>query len=793
MKEKTLAWRWKKERELFLDFLKKTRWMILLASAILLFTYIQWLKAPILHVDPEILILDPASRFGGGHAGRPGLTLANMLLGLTKFNPDLMSAFGWLALCVAGVMVGYTLYRCGLRDPYVCAALGPLMFISAAVASQFYWYQRLISTSVAYVLCGAAAALSWFGLMKKKWLPCLLSVPLLAWAFSIYQSMPFVYIALAITAYLLLYRRLALTDEKAAPGFAAVVGQVLIFAAAYLLYALPANVFLIDAHQKEVFREMTSYWGRQPLFQCLRSVLGYVKSGLLGNGTVPYTTWIYGALSVLAFLAALWECWNAKGKKGRWLYVLAVAALQSCPFLVAVYCGGAPLAHSQLVYPVVMACNILFLAGLRPAKRPAASRLVAAALAVVLIWSQSGVVMRLLYTDHTTGEEDLRVMEEIAFRIHQIDPANKPVALVGEYAQKLNPACRSLEYIGWSVLNWGAADAPHYMVRTARMERFYQSLGMDITTVADESGMLAARRAALDMPVWPAPGSVKETENCVVVKLSEDRWPEEVVEPALTSMGALELPYGDAARVTVESAAVEDGRLTVRGVVRQSDMRYSSWRPHLYLLSGETGEMFELASAKYGRPGLMVDGQDAANSCFVAMAPADAVEALGDYTVLFGYEDTVSGQTSLCDTSISLGAALGGHAAGLPGADQTEKTDRPGDIGFYRTNARLEGSELVSDGTTAGTILWGPYSETVPGVYDITLNYVVESVSDAAEGTFDVALDTQRYAAVSFTAGQTSATLEDVSIEAGHKFEARVSVPAGMVIRVQSIHYTRVG
>ncbi len=135
------------------------------------------------------------------------------------------------------------------------------------------------------------------------------------------------------------------------------------------------------------------------------------------------------------------------------------------------------------------------------------------------------------------------------------------------------------------------------------------------------------------------------------------------------------------------------------------------------------------------------------------------------------------------------------RAGGLPTAEQTEKTDRPGNVGFrFLNNAELnENGELVSDGATGGIILYGPYSETVPGVYDITLNYTVEAAAGAAEGTFDVALDTQRYAAVSFTAGQTSATLEDVSIEAGHKFEARVSVPAGMVIRVQSIHYTRVG
>ncbi len=135
------------------------------------------------------------------------------------------------------------------------------------------------------------------------------------------------------------------------------------------------------------------------------------------------------------------------------------------------------------------------------------------------------------------------------------------------------------------------------------------------------------------------------------------------------------------------------------------------------------------------------------------------------------------------------------RASGLPAADQTEKVDMPGADGYcYANNAALnENGELASDGVTGGTILYGPYSDTVSGVYDITLNYVVDSVGEGTEGTFDVALDAKSYAATTFTADQTSATLENVSIEDGHQFEARVSIPAEMAIRVQSIHYARVG
>ena len=131
---------------------------------------------------------------------------------------------------------------------------------------------------------------------------------------------------------------------------------------------------------------------------------------------------------------------------------------------------------------------------------------------------------------------------------------------------------------------------------------------------------------------------------------------------------------------------------------------------------------------------------------------------------------------------------------GLPRVDQTEKTDTPDMVGFIYANAALsESSELVSDGSAEGFILWGPYSQTVAGKYNITLNFAVESFVNSDEGFFDVALDTEQIAMVPYTADQTSVTLENVIVEEGHQFEARVWVPQGMIVRVQSIKYERVG
>ena len=131
---------------------------------------------------------------------------------------------------------------------------------------------------------------------------------------------------------------------------------------------------------------------------------------------------------------------------------------------------------------------------------------------------------------------------------------------------------------------------------------------------------------------------------------------------------------------------------------------------------------------------------------------------------------------------------------GLPSVEQWKKTDTPNKVGFQFSNAKLnENNELVSDGGLGGCILFGPYTESVPGTYNISLNYVIDSNEENGKGVFDVALDAAAVASMEFDTTRTTVTLENVVIEAGHLFEARVWVPKGMIVRVQSIDYERVG
>ena len=56
---------------------------------------------------------------------------------------------------------------------------------------------------------------------------------------------------------------------------------------------------------------------------------------------------------------------------------------------------------------------------------------------------------------------------------------------------------------------------------------------------------------------------------------------------------------------------------------------------------------------------------------------------------------------------------------------------------------------------------------------------------------FDAALDAQMVCQEEFDDSSHSVVLTNVTIEEGHIFEARVWVPQGMIVRIQSIEYER--
>lgn len=135
------------------------------------------------------------------------------------------------------------------------------------------------------------------------------------------------------------------------------------------------------------------------------------------------------------------------------------------------------------------------------------------------------------------------------------------------------------------------------------------------------------------------------------------------------------------------------------------------------------------------------------------------------------------------------------HNAGLPDLEQDYKIVYANNSDLLYKDAELDDNNiLVSNGKQTGYVMYGPYTESIVGNYNIKLNYRVEYLNGASvdsEAVFDVALDSQSYRSITCEKNENSVTLENVNIYDGHKYEIRVFAPKGVRMYVYSIEYER--
>ena len=158
-------------------------------------------------------------------------------------------------------------------------------------------------------------------------------------------------------------------------------------------------------------------------------------------------------------------------------------------------------------------------------------------LTLIFCWTQILDTERLIYTDNVRSQEDFRLAISVEPRIDEVSDAEKPAVFVGVYNNNLNAACVRGDIIGQSIFNWDSSVEPQYWNSTYRICRITRTYGFNFKE-ASEMQLVEARRLAQNMPSWPANVSVLDTGEFTVVKLSEDKWPEELLGLDLTELSA---------------------------------------------------------------------------------------------------------------------------------------------------------------------------------------------------------------------------------------------------------------
>ena len=163
-------------------------------------------------------------------------------------------------------------------------------------------------------------------------------------------------------------------------------------------------------------------------------------------------------------------------------------------------------------------------------------------------------------------------------------------------------------------------------------------LGFSLKSASQEQ-VTAARQQALTMPSWPAAGSVVDAGEYVIVKLSEDQWPEEVLSASAEATNAPEITNN--LQIAVDSVNMVDDKLQIKGWIIREGVNADMALPSVYLRSRTTGEYLRISTARVARPDLVnafENGYLYENAGYAAaVTPSTLKESLENYDLLIGF------------------------------------------------------------------------------------------------------------------------------------------------------------
>lgn len=507
------------EGEMFKAYLWKYRWSIAIFYVLFLLVWSPWLIQIPIRIDTETMINKPTSTAGWYSIGRQGALFTKNILGMRWFNPIFATLCGYLLIGIVGVLFGYMFWRISKRDSILYSAFGFICFTSPVMAEQFYFNLQIFEIAWAYFMCVCAVLFSYYGILKKRLISCILSVGSTIWIFSTYQTFVALYIAVVVVCFIFLYNRCSVeTSNEGIPYWTLIFGLISLFLAAFVINSVITNRFFSTSD----YLSGKILWRVRPFEQCISNVITHIIEGFLGHRVFYSPCYYVLAISTIVFSSI--RILQSRKKTG-WIAILAVIGLQITPFMLTILIGEEPAVRAQLVYPFVLGSDILLLNCFLPKHK--IWKMGLALLTIFLCWTQLLVTERLIYTDNVRVQEDLRLVSALEQELAGKIESGKKVVFVGVYECKLNAACLRGQMIGQSIFKWDSEVDPKYMNSTRRICAISRTLGLEFEGGNAEQTM-EARRIAQDMPCWPKEGSVIDAEDFIVVKLSEDRWPHEI-------------------------------------------------------------------------------------------------------------------------------------------------------------------------------------------------------------------------------------------------------------------------
>ncbi len=526
--------------EIVSKFLEKYRSRILLLWAFVFLVHGEKLHSEIIGIDTEDLIHIQGDFYGGWlNTGRQGLVALKWLTASLKYRPYVAGLFT-LVLFGLAVSAFFVLWdkQCGKKreQTWLSWIMGSLLVIAhPVITEQFYFTLQSAEICIGMLLTTLALFLVNGYDGKKRWWKLACAVLVLLLTFSVYQSFVVLFIFGTVTILLLQAIREISDGEKTTAGrlLQKIIPFLVTFLAAFCLNQLVTKLFFGSSD----YLSGQVLWGKFKITDNFRAIVGHMVKALTGYDSIYYH-FVFGVLCILTTVLIVILCRrDAKGKKGVTAVLLFyLAALFLTPFLMTIVCGGTPAARAQLVLPFATGflayLDGVLLAEQKRAKQtePAGvtvSKTVTVFMAVICavgIFGELQTTLSLYYTEEMRFEQDAYLGRELIQEIEKVTAeageTSLPVAVIGKREFSGNNACIRGEIMGKSIFDHDTEVEPQYYWSTRRVLGFLHILGADYPQVSKEE-FSAVTEQSIDMPCFPAEGSVQVRDGKVVIKLSE--------------------------------------------------------------------------------------------------------------------------------------------------------------------------------------------------------------------------------------------------------------------------------
>ena len=413
----------------------------------------------------------------------------------------------------------------------------------------------------AMLLCVlAASGAGQFAFFGGKWFWAAGSILLLVWAFGTYQAMAAVAASLIVILFMTVYlgENGKEQDRQRFGWLLAGVKLAAVFVIGFVLYMAAAAAVRTLSGGSEAYVADMMHWKKDGFNVCVHWIAGELRRVFDCYYVMfrPEFGW-----AVLLFFISSLEWMRRRKRPGKLWYLASVCVFLLSPFLMTLVAGYYQPIRAHLVYPLVFASDLSFLTAFlwpeeeaaegekmekacagkdsteksgaaengrekhrkRAVQRRKGAAFAAAALCLLISWSQAEDGEALFETVHQVSEQDIGLTREIYGKAQETadregrDIQDCVFIFLGKREAELPPEALRGDVIGCSFYQW---DAESPMGISRRIYDLMQALQLP----SEEpvlSRYLDSLPFAGEMTCYPEEGSIRMDEDTVIVKLSE--------------------------------------------------------------------------------------------------------------------------------------------------------------------------------------------------------------------------------------------------------------------------------